>query len=197
MATAMDNLESAVHMYQVDHSPEVLGDILTQLDGLVLSVVHHMLRVYRGTINLEFDDLYQVGMIGVIRALGTLPDQFDLDQIRMRVVAYVKAEIIKQFRAEKRNYAFKHCIMCGEESISDAPMYLRVEVRELFNLLIQDGVITREDFYFLYHRFVNEIPVRVLADRYGKTLHGIIMWERRILRVLRQDMRVRGFVTTK
>lgn len=194
MVTAMGNLESVVHVYQENHSPEVLDEIVTKLDGLVLSVAHRLLKSYHGAIDLEFEDLYQVGIIGVIRALSSLPDQFDEDQIRMRVVAYVSSEIKKQFWASRREFSCKRCILYGEGSVSDAPMHFRVEVRELFNLLIQEGVITREDFYFLYHRFVDEISVRELAKRYNKTLHGIVIWEQRLLKSLRYDMRVRSFV---
>lgn len=193
MAVAMDNLENEVHLYQENHSPKVLNNIVNQLDGLILSVVHKMLNQYHGRVDLEFDDLYQVGIIGLIRALASLPDEFDLDEIRMRVVAYVRAEIKKQFVAFKHHSDSKSSILYSDMSVSDEPMYLRVEVKELFNLLIQESVISREDFYFLYHRFVDEVPVRDLAKWYGKTLHGVIMWEQRLLKILRHDLRVRGF----
>jgi len=193
MATAMDNLEETVHVYQESHSSEALDDVVTLLDGVVLGVVHHMLRSYQGVVDLEFDDLYQIGIIGLIRALGTLPEGYDDDEIRMRVVAYVKSEIGKKFRESRRRFSTQRRILYGEESVSDAPMHCQVEVRELFNHLISTGVITREDFYFLYHRFVDEISVRELAEHYGKTLHGIVHWEEKLLKTLRQDMAVRGF----
>jgi len=193
MATAMGTLEESVHVYQETHSSEVLDDIVAQLDGLVLSVVHHMLRSYRGIVELDFDDLHQIGVIGVIQALNSLPEGYNLDEIRMRVVAYVKAEIRNRFRESRRHFVCKRRIIHGEESVSDEQMHRQVEVKELFNLLIEKGVITREDFYFLYHRFVDELPVRELAEHYGKTLHGIIMWEQRVLKALRHDLDVRGF----
>jgi len=193
MATVMDNLEESVHEYKECHSSEALDEVVTLLDGVVLGVVHHMLKSYYGVVDLDFDDLYQIGIIGLIRALGTLPENYDENEIRMRVVAYIKSEIGKKFRESRRRFSVQRRILYGDGSVSDASMHLRVEVKELFNHLISAGVITREDFYFLYHRFVDEVPVRELAEHYGKTLHGIVHWEQKLLKTLRQNESVRGF----
>lgn len=193
MTAATDNLERDVHRYQETHSSEALDDIVAQVDGLVLSVVHHMLNSYQGTVDVDFEDLYQLGMIGVIRAIGSLPDEFDENEIIMRVVAYVKSGIRSQFSASRRNLVCKCCIMNSVRSVSDELMHLQVEVRELFNLLIRDGVISREDFYFIYHRFVDNMNVRELSKRYEKPVSCIHRWEQRVLRDMRRDVRVRSF----
>ena len=193
MAAVLSNLEKYAHEYQESHSPEALDEIVALVDGLVLSVVHQMLRAYQGVVDVEFEDLHQMGMIGVIHALTTLPDDFDENQIRMRVVAYVKAILRSQFSISRRQLACKCCIMNRGESVSDKVEHLKMEVRELFNLLIEENVLTRRDFYFLYHKIVDEFSVRELADMYGISSGGVINWERRLLNTLRNDERVRGF----
>ena len=192
MTAAMVNLEVCVHEYQDTHSSEVLDDIVTQVDSLVLRVVHHMLRSYQGIVDVDFEDLYQMGIIAVIHAISSLPDDFDGNEIRMRVVAYVKAAIKSQFSDTRRQLACK-CGIMRVGSTSDDSMHLQVEVRELFNLLIEEHVMSREDFYFLYHRFVDEMPIRELAEKYGKPSTVIYTWEQRLLQKLRQDVRVRSF----
>jgi RNA polymerase sigma factor (sigma-70 family) len=189
----MDNLEECVHVYQESHSSEALDEVVEQMDGLVLSVVHQMLRSYRGNLDLEFDDLYQIGIIGLMRALASLPKDFDADVIRMKVVAYIKAEMRSKFRAARRRASYQRKLSYGDDSVSDEDMYRKVEVKELFNLLIEKGVITREDFYLLYHRYVDEISVRELAKHYGKTMSGIVYWEQNVLNRIRHDITVREY----
>jgi RNA polymerase sigma factor (sigma-70 family) len=193
MASMVYNLEKVVHAYQENRSSNALDEIIVQMDGLILSVIHQMLRSYRGMVDLEFDDLYQIGIVGLIKALATLPDGYDDNEIRMRVIAYVKSEINQKFRESMRYLSCHHRIMYDEGSVSDLSMHMQVEVKELFNLLIDKGVITRQDFYFLYHRFVEETSIRKLAEYYGKTVHGIVHWEQRLLNTLRHNMMVRGF----
>lgn len=193
MTAATSNLENRVHDYHDTHSAEALDDIVAMVDGLVLRVVYHMLRSYQGVVDVDFDDLYQMGMMGVIRAMGSLPEDFDENEIRMRVVAYVKSEIRSQFKSSRRNLAYKCSIMNRVSFVSDAPMHLHVEVKELFNVLIKEHVMSREEFYFLYHRFVEEMPVRELSVMYGKPIACIHKWEQQILQRLRRDRRVRSF----
>lgn len=63
-----------VKMYKENPSKEIMGEILTLNEGLVLNII----EMYKGILQyMEIDDLYTEGMLGLMKAV----EKYDVDEI--------------------------------------------------------------------------------------------------------------------
>ena len=59
-------------MYKENPSKEIMGEILTLNEGLVLNII----EMYKGILQyMEIDDLYTEGMLGLMKAV----EKYDVD----------------------------------------------------------------------------------------------------------------------
>ena len=86
-----------VARYQRTDNRRVFLLLLAKFDLLILSVIHRMRKRHRCLRREEMQALYHVGIIGFAAALKKLPEDEEPRKIPAWIVAYVKAELRRDY----------------------------------------------------------------------------------------------------
>ncbi|MHA1288431.1 MAG: hypothetical protein ACTSPB_13590 [Candidatus Thorarchaeota archaeon] len=175
--------------YQEDRDGETFERILCRVDNLLLYVVHTLRRKWSQLQLEDIRDLYQTATIGLYNALLTVRIEETPDKVIARIIAYVKSEIRKGFPRPTISSR------CGIESFSSLPVYHQLEcecLREVFQSLIDQEIVSDEDFNFLRLRYVYGLPFADIARTTPLHMETV---KRRVYDVtnrIRHQLRLRG-----
>jgi RNA polymerase sigma factor (sigma-70 family) len=153
MGVREEVLRDLVTEYQPTRSPIVFEKILMRVDKLLLKTLHMMIksRPYLATVGAE--DIYQTEIVGLYRALDTVLPTEDGGHIVARIIAYIRAEV-------KKDYPYRHYgkvklfseIEDEEGQICCTGQILTSKQKEWFEGVPDDRVENNAEFSLLFER---------------------------------------------
>lgn len=150
-------LRELVTEYQANPTEVIFTKILKRTDNLVLSSIHKHLRRRKELKDIDFEDLYYVGIWGLGRAITTALPKEPGHKITARIVAYVRATIDREYPNYKKK-KWSNLTSFGEEEeflffsrnkfVEAKDIEKEVEsslLRDKLKDLISKGLITEEE----------------------------------------------------
>jgi len=182
MSDLPKQLKVLVHEYRKSEEPEVLARII-RVSRPVIFYTLHTLRKYRAHLReYEEEELYGTAVIGISKFIHAVKDGWPTDAVIPRLISYMMAEVSASFRYRPQvHYVPSHVIdktTCStEQEVRDK----QLEIRDQFNALIADEVITLDEFEILSDYVVDGVTQEDLASARGVARITI---QRRITAVL-------------
>lgn len=146
--------------FQETNDGAVFERILLRVDRLVQWMMHCERRKWQHLRNEDQQDLYQAAMVGMCNGIARIRPDDTPNVAIFKLTAYTKAEIRKEFPANRNKY-------CTTETlIDDTSVYRDLEsecLNEVFHSLIDQGIITDREYNFLCQRYIHAMPWKTIA----------------------------------
>ena len=152
------------------------------------AMLHKIVNKYKNnTYGMEFDDLFQVGSLGIMRAYETYKEGegVSFDNYVYRCITWAIMNELRRYKRIKQQYNFNYldsCIDTEEEgTLHDiiADESINVSCEALDNITIQDYIkefkliLTPFRCDIMIDRYINNLDVKTIAGKYDKT-EGVI-----------------------
>lgn len=197
--------------------PSTFLKILKKVDRLLLYTIHKDRKGKPYLKKVELQDLYQTAVIGLYKALLKVKEDEPGSKLVYKITRYVGNEIAKNFKKTNRitfpfsiaDIAFqvhlysadmpqswKHISQIEDKLIEEDVVYKNLEmefIRERFLKLIEEGVISFEEFEMLNLRFVDGMTYMDMKKHFGASHVTISKKIEDALNRLRYEFRRRGW----
>ena len=152
------------------------------------AMLHKICNKYKNnTYGMEFDDLFQVGSLGIMRAYETYKEGegVTFDNYVYRCITWAIMNELRRYKRIKQQYNFNYldsCIDTEEEgTLHDiiADESINVSCAALDNVTIQDYIkefkliLTPFRCDIMIDRYIHNLDVKTIAEKYDKT-EGVI-----------------------
>lgn len=184
--------------YQQTHDKVIFERIIERVDNLIIYVTLSFYYKYRFVEKPDLQDLYQIGILGLYKAVETMREQDDACLVPARIIFYIKSEIIQSYSFERKEKEVVRSFCVKERCTSDEENFREMEsedIQKIFSNLISNGIISQKDYNLLIVRFVEEMPIDeiVRTGKYGKHWRTVNRKIQRILgkirNVINQDLK--------
>ncbi len=148
-------------------SGKIFGEVLSQVDLLILKIIHKMRRSEFYLLRVNFSDLYQTGILGLHEAMVTMRVNNPSEKIIPRIIAYVKSTIRTKFKYARKEFAigdkytFEKARFYEDNSIS------KFEFRDLLVDLYKKDLIDDSILDLIYRRFTLRETYEEMGAHYG------------------------------
>lgn len=135
--------------------------ILFRVDRLIQSVMKREQRRWAHLRSEDPQDLYQASCIGLCNAIGTVKFTETSNQTILRIIAYVQAEIRKEFPLKRNKFCTRG------ERITEEPVYRQLEsecLHDVFLSLIAEGVLTEKEYNIMCQRCIEGTQWKIIAS---------------------------------
>lgn len=183
--------------YEANGDPRVFVMILIKVDGLLRYLIRKIRRSRPYLCNVEFSDLYQTAVVGLYRAVAKVKVDEHGSKLVYNITRYVANEIINVYKdrsGHRSSIPFE--IAAQQELVDTIKVYEDLEwefIRERFYKLIDDGVISLEEFDMITHHFVQGITYKDIARQVGSSTDTISKKVRDSLNRIRYEFRRRNW----
>jgi DNA-directed RNA polymerase specialized sigma24 family protein len=165
--------------------------ILIRVDRLVVSIIKKLQRRLYHLQLVDIQDLYQTAIVGLYNGVLKVKEEETADHTVARLIAYMRAEV-------KKTYPYHRPIQDFERIYQQSvPVYQDLEfeyLNDIFENLIREGIISRQDFDLLYHKEVDKYTYRALAAVSELHVNTVRARIDAVKNRLRHQLRLRGVV---
>jgi len=197
--------------------PSILEKIIKKVDKLLFYTIYKARRSKPYLKKVELQDLYQTAIIGLYRALLKVKEDEPGSKLVYKIGRYTGNEIAKDYkRTDKVTFPFsiadvdfqvhlysvdmpqswKHISQIEDKLVEDTLVYKNLEmkfIRERFLKLIEEEIISFEEFEMLVLRFVEGMTYTDIARQFGTSQVTISKKIGDALNRLRYEFRRRGW----
>ena len=198
--------------YRDKEDPTIFKQILILVDELLKNLVKRMIRKKPYLQRMELQDLYHAAVIGLLKAVLKVKEEETGGILVSKIIYCVGDEISSWGKAprEKPFSSFLNVLdaeqwppwVMGIWSGGDVKQlyyestYNDIEssfIRDRFTKLIEEGILSLEDFDLLVMRIVNGMKYKDVAKQLGCSISGASIRVTAILNRLRYEFRLRGW----
>lgn len=193
-------LRELVTEYQKTPSEVLFSKILKRTDKLVLNSIHKHLKRRPELRDINFEDLYHVGIIGLGRAIKTALPTEPGHKITARIVAYIRATIDKEYpnyKCKKWNnlLSFEDDEKIGYiyqfQNVTDDHIFESIDAEFLLTAikeLLQDKLITQEGLNIVFEKAVKEKSYTKISKEKGRSYTYIKQRYTRTIQILKDKL---------
>lgn len=203
--------------FVADEKPKIFIAIVLLVEKLLFYTIHEARKAKPYLRKVDLQDLYHDAIIGLYAALLKTKKDEPGSKIIYNIVRYVNNEITKQNKRTNKvafpfsigDVAFQVHLYSSDMPQSDVfinqikdRMVDRISVfknleseftRKRFTQLIEEDVISFEEFRMLTMYFVNDMPYRAIAEEFDTSLATVSRKIKDALNRLRYEFRRRGW----
>jgi len=188
-------LKRLILRYNETHEEAVFHKILLRIDDLTVHSVHKFVRTHPQFQFIGLQDLYESAIVGLYEGVMTVKEKESGARLPARLIAYMKAEMLsfclkcRESPNVLREYSSKDVI------VPESTVYERLESKFLhqrYMRLIEDGIITEEEYKILNLRFVENCTLREIAKETGHSLTWVYRHIKTSLNRIRVELRRKG-----
>ena len=203
-----------------NRNPKIFIAIALLVDKLLFYTIHEARKAKPYLRKVSMDDLYQDAILGLYAALLKTKQDEPGSKIIYNIVGYVNNAITKQNKRTNQvafpfsigDIAFQVHLYASDmpqsrvyisriedKLSSNDPVYKNLElesVREKFRLLIEEDVISFEEFRMITMYVVNDMTYKTIAAEFDSSIATVSRRIKNALNRLRYEFRVRGWGKT-
>jgi len=197
--------------------PLIFAKIVKRVEKLLLYTIYKARRTKPYLKKVELQDLYQTAVIGLYRALLKVKEDEPGSKLVYKITRYVGNEIAKDNKRTDKitvpysiaDVAFQvhlyftdmpqfqeHISQIENKLVEDAVVYKNLEmefIRERFSKLLEDEVLSFEEFEMLVMHFVDNKTYKDIAKQFGYSHVTVSKRTNNTLNKLRFEFRRRGW----
>jgi len=179
METAVDKhqaLKDLALKFDESSDPQVFVRVLLKVDKLLKFQIWQIRRRNPHLCEVDFYDLYQTAVIGLYRALAKVREDEPGGKLIYNIRRYIDNEIVKDYKDPSRSLVCVPFDVVQDELFDTTEVYADLErefIRDRFEKLIKDGVISQEEFAQVHKHFVEGVSYKDTARR-GRHSTGTI-----------------------
>lgn len=148
-------------------SGKLFGEILARVDLLILKTIHKMRRSEHYLMRVEFEDLYQTGILGLHNAMITMRVDNPDEKVIPRIIAYVKSTIRTKFKYARKEFSTADKYTFEKvRSYNDNNTNLLI-FRDLLTDLYKSDYINDLDLDLIHQRFTLRHTYVQIGKHYG------------------------------
>lgn len=174
-------------------NPNIFTEIIKKVDRLLLYTIHKARKRRYHLKNVALQDLYHSAIVGLYRALLKVKADEPGSKIITKIVRYVTNEIVKDNKRSKE----KSFALSDEDKLVDNTLVykdLEMEfIRERFWKLIDDDVISLEEFEMIVMRFINDMTLEEIAAQFGNSKDTVSKTIENVLHRMKYEFTKRGW----
>jgi len=168
--------------------------IVKMEDRLVLYSIHKAIGKRNSLMRVPLQDLYQSALVGLYLALLKVKEDEPGSKIVTKIIRYIINEVLKDNKEPREKpFTFSN----RDKLIDDTLVYKNLEmefIRERFWKLINDKVISFEEFEMIVMRFVDGMSYEEIASQFiGKSRKVISRKIKKILKKMKDEFAKRGW----
>ena len=177
-----------VLQYQQTKDPVVFGKILKRVDALIIRVISSLKKRTLYIKDVELEELYQIGILGVYAATKTSPTSEKAEKFPLRIASYIESNIrlVFEYRSKKE--------VINQEKFNDKDFCfekdnLSIEFFDLLDIMTQMYIrkqLSYDEVKLLYDRFFKQQSFASLEHSYGISHEWIRLKIIKILRRIRK-----------
>lgn len=203
--------------FESSRDPAIFATILIRVEKFLFSIIHKAMRCKPYLRKIELQDHYQTAVLGLYKALLKVKKDEPGSKLIYKIRRYVNNEIAKCNRkTNKVSFPFSVADIAFQVHLHSADMpqsegyigqienklverglvYKNLElefVRERFSKLIEEDVLSFEEFEMLVMRFVNEMTYKDIAKQVGTTSITVSKKIENTLNILKFEFRRRNW----
>jgi len=179
--------------YKQTHEQVIFCKILKRIEGLIIHTIVKFLSVRPHLQGVDLQEYYNSAIVGLHNALNTVKESENEDQLIARFIAYMKDEMLKISSETVKRKAFY--VVSKVDVVSEESIYRDLEcefLRERFQKLIADEVISFEEFNLLVMKFVNDMTYKDIAKKVGRNYQWVSITINNSLNRIRRELRRQG-----
>jgi len=139
--------------------------ILKRVDNLVVFIILQEKKRCSFLRRVDLQELYQVAILGLVKAIKSLPSDENSNRMPARFKSYIRAELVKSFLKQDREakgLLDKNWLgsLCSKYGSSDD---VEIEIRDILQVAKRKGILTDDEYDILIHRFFRGEILKVVA----------------------------------
>lgn len=167
MTLQHDILRGYVLQYQQTRDPKVYAKILKRMDSLLIKTINVLKRKRHYLRDIELEELYQIGITGLYRAILTSPANEKADAFPARVIAYIDLDTWLAFSYKDRPEEATWVLGENDVIYEDNTDINVLEVRDLITQMYTEKLLSYYDIVLLKDRFFEQQSLKVLGHNRG------------------------------
>jgi len=149
------------------NNPSIFTEIVKKVDRLLLYTIYKERKRRYHLRNAALQDLYHSTIVGLYQALFKVKEDEPGSKIITKIIRYATNEMLKDNKGSKE----KSFTPFDEDRLVDNTLVykdLEMEfIRQRFWKLIDEGVISFEEFEMITMRFTNDMSYKSIASQFG------------------------------
>jgi len=190
-------LKNLALKFEESGDPFIFAKIERKVHKLLKYIIARVRKSRPYLYNVEFCDLYQTAIIGLHRAIMKVKVDEHGSKLIYNIRRYVVNEIIKDYKDRSKYRSIIPFEVAIQQKLVDTEeVYKNLEmefIRDRFYKLIDDDVISAEEFKLVWMRYVQDISYKDIARQAGCSTGTISRKVRDSLNRIRREFRRRNW----